>query len=128
MQGGIPYCCSWALPDWQITQLFSCTESSILPFIYALSSRQNGIVSILSAYHSALHVWLLSICFSLLLLQYCCYAYFILLPGLCTVTASCKDGSFFTMISMSIFPVVTHVGLICLRRIVRVLCVPSLVA
>lgn len=122
MQGGTPYCCSRALPDWQIKQLFSCTESPILPFIYALRSRQNGILSILSDYHSALHVWLLNVCSSLLLLQNCCHAYFILFPGLCTVTASCKDGSFFTMISMSVFPVLTHVGSIFLHRIVRVFC------
>lgn len=130
MQGGTPYCCGRALPDCCfLKQLLSCTESPGLPINYALSSGLNGILSILSDYHSALHVWLLNACFSLLLLQNCCHACFILLLGLYTITSSCKDGSFSAVISMSIFPVLTHVeGLIYVQRIVRVLCVPSLVA
>lgn len=39
----------------------------------------------------------------------CCHAYFILLTGLCTVAASWKGGSFFTVLAMAMFSVLTFV-------------------
>lgn len=60
----------------------------------------------------------------------CCHAYLFViffLPGLYAVTASWRDGSFFTTLTMSIFSVLTYTeGSFYLCRIVRFLCVPSL--
>lgn len=39
----------------------------------------------------------------------CCHAYFILLTGPCTVAASWKDGSFFIVLAMSMFSVLTYI-------------------